>query len=334
MSTPISQAGVYTDFDGLAALRARASKDEEGTLREVAGQFEALFLQMMLKSMRDASLGDGFADGEHTKTYQSMFDKQISIEMSQGGGMGLAEMMIRQLGKSEDLNASEKLNDSKDAKTGSIPFNLDASRLPQALNQVRPDRSITVAEQVSAAEQVKNEWKAESPEAFVRELWPYAQRAAQSLNTKPETLIAQAALETGWGKHMIQGTDGRNSLNLFGIKADQRWSGDRVITETVEFRDGLMRKERAQFRAYDSVAESFKDYTAFIKDNPRYGEALNAKDNQGYTRALSEAGYATDPDYSEKINQIINSDRLRNAIPTNADKSANPLINVFGQTGS
>ena len=133
--------------------------------------------------------------------------------------------------------------------------------------------------------------------------------------TAPELLIAQAALETGWGQHMIRGQDGRNSFNLFGIKADAHWQGARALTETVEFRDGLMRRERAPFRAYNSLADSFSDYVSFLKANPRYQQALQQADNApAFARALSEAGYATDPDYHDKIEQIMDSPRLREAV--------------------
>jgi len=291
----IIQTDVYTDFQGINALRNSARKDggSEETLRKVAEQFEALFIQMMLKSMRDASLGDGMLDNEHTKTYQSMFDKQISIEMSKGQGIGLADMMVQQLRKRGE-------GDSSDAAE------LTVSR------PVAPQQVASAPELQSSTTTQAPDWTPESPKDFVRELWPHAKRAADELGTRPEMLIAQAALETGWGQRMIRGADGNNSFNLFGIKADNGWKGARVSTETIEFRDGLMRKERAQFRAYASPEESFSDYVDFLKRNPRYSDALRqADDAPAFARALSEAGYATDPDYANKINQIMGSSHLR-----------------------
>jgi flagellar protein FlgJ len=170
------------------------------------------------------------------------------------------------------------------------------------------------------------DWKPDSPEAFVKELWPHAQRTARDLGTRPELLLAQAALETGWGQHVIRGTDGSNSFNLFGIKADARWQGERAVTETIEFEDGLMRKQHATFRAYASLADSFADYADFLKTNPRYREALNrAADAPSFARALVEAGYATDPDYSGKINRIMDGERLRDALYGIKDSVPEPL---------
>ena len=306
MDAAIVDADVYTDFKGLASLRARASKgNDEATLREVAGQFEALFIQMMLKSMRDASLGEGLMDNEHTRTYQSMFDKQIAIDLSKRQGLGLADMMVRQLGRAGVTQGGAE--DGVQAPSGTL--SLPVVRSPVAAEgageaQLRPESTAA-------------DWKPESPEAFVRELWPHAQKAARRLGTRPELLLAQAALETGWGQHMIRGSDGRNSLNLFGIKADAAWKGDRVASDTVEFRDGLMRRERAWFRSYDSLGESFADYAAFLESNPRYREALKAGgDAPAFARALAEAGYATDPDYAGKIESIMNSSRLKSILPS------------------
>jgi flagellar protein FlgJ len=146
------------------------------------------------------------------------------------------------------------------------------------------------------------------------------------MGIQPEAIIAQAALETGWGKHMIRSPDGRNSFNLFGIKANPQWHGQRVTTETLEFRDGVMSKERDSFRAYQSLEESFSDYADFLTSNPRYKKALEtAHDAPAFTRALSEAGYATDPDYSHKINQIMNSERLSSAITQIKEFGLEPL---------
>jgi flagellar protein FlgJ len=170
------------------------------------------------------------------------------------------------------------------------------------------------------------DWKPDSPETFVRELWPHARRTARDLGTRPELLLAQAALETGWGQHMIRGTDGSNSFNLFGIKADARWQGERALTETVEFKDGLMRKQQASFRAYGSLADSFADYANFLRSNPRYRQALNrAADAPAFAQALSAAGYATDPDYSGKITRIMDGERLRDALAGIKDSVAEPL---------
>jgi len=311
MTPAVLNTDVYTDFKGLAELRARArvGDNSEETLREVAGQFEALFIQMMLKSMRDAGLGEGLMDGEHTKTYQSMYDQQLAIDMSKKQGLGLAEMMVQQLRRADMV-------DSRPEETVAVaPPGLDAQRRVMRASRIPQPLSIQAQQMIQKTSPAQRDWQPGSKEDFVRELWPHAQRAADELGTRPETLIAQAALETGWGRQMARGADGQNSFNLFGIKADARWQGERAVTETVEFRDGLMRKERATFRAYSSAAESFTDYVTFLKSNPRYREALNAgPDAPAFVQALSQAGYATDPDYSNKIKQILNSEPLRNTV--------------------
>ncbi len=311
MTSPVTHADVYTDFQGLAKLRASARENTEESLREVAGQFEAIFIQMMLKSMRDASLGEGLMDSDHVETYQSMFDQQISIDLSKSNSLGLADMMVQQLRRNGDIPPVEDAPSGLAAVTA-MQQNLPTEHIRRVETVVLPDtvRSEALAEKIR-----RDDWSPDSPEAFIKDLWPHAQRAADVLGTRPEVLISQAALETGWGKHMVRGTDDSNSFNLFGIKADAGWKGDRTVTETVEFRDGLMRKERATFRAYDSLGDSMQDYVKFLQANPRYQQALEkAADAPAFTRELAAAGYATDPDYSGKINRIMDSQRLRDAI--------------------
>lgn len=312
MSTPIAQTDIYTDFQGLAGLRARAKDNDRQALREVAGQFEALFVQMMMKSMRDASLGEGLLDSEAGDTYQGMFDRQIAIELSKGQGLGLAEMMVRQLSRGPEAAAPV-----------SPAVQSPAPRFTPASGETAVQRSGDRPPALKA----QADWRPASPAEFVNDLWPHARQAARRLGVGPEVLIAQAALETGWGQSMIRGADGRNSFNLFGIKADARWQGERVLTDTVEYRDGLMRKERAIFRAYDSPAESFADYADFIRSHPRYRLALErAADAGAYTRALQQAGYATDPDYASKIDRIIQSERLQEPLTTVKMRPPEPLI--------
>jgi flagellar protein FlgJ len=307
MNIASQYADVYTDFQGLSQLRAEAGagKNDQATLRKVAGQFEALFIQMMLKSMRDANLGEGLMDSEHVKTYQSMFDQQIALDLSKGGSLGLADMMVRQLSRGGELPDNSAAVAAPLSMPGALQTPVQAKQPSLAVTHPDSGRDAKSAD----------DWRPATPAGFVKELWPHAQRAADELGTTPEVLLAQAALETGWGQHIIRGQDGRNSFNLFGIKADAQWQGARAVTETVEFRDGLMRRERAPFRAYDSLAESFSDYVDFLKTNPRYQEALNqAADAPAFARALSQAGYATDPDYHGKIERILDSSRLHEAV--------------------
>ncbi len=321
MNPSLIHTDVYTDIQGLSRLRARAGKNSEEALREVAGQFEALFIQMMLKSMRDANLATGLLDSQHSRTYQSLYDKQIAIDMSKRQGLGLAELMVRQLSR----GARDESAVSAAPVSASPPQH---SWRHSAASGLSPEGKVNsaVGRREGPLEDRALDWRPESAEAFVEALWPHAQRTARALGTRPELLLAQAALETGWGQHMIRGKDGLNSFNLFGIKADTRWQGERAVTETVEFEDGLMRKRRASFRAYASLADSFADYADFLRTNPRYREALSrASDAPAFARALGAAGYATDPDYSQKINRIMAGERLRDALSSIKDSASEPL---------
>ena len=294
---------IYTDFTGLAALRRKArdsgGRDPE-TLRAVAGQFEALFVNMMLKSMREAKLGEGLLDSQQTEFYQGMFDQQIALEMSKGRGLGLADMLVRQLG------GETPPPPPRPARPASVPVTPHSSPLTP--------HSPTRAEETKAPATAQA-WQPETPEAFVRDLWPHAERAARRIQADPAVLLAQAALETGWGRSMMTRADGRPAYNLFGIKADGRWDGDTVGARTLEFCGGAMRQEQARFRAYGSPGESFEDYVAFLEASPRYREALAAAgDPARFTAGLQRAGYATDPDYAAKIMAIYNSDTYRQAV--------------------
>ena len=293
----IDSAQVYTDFSGLAALRARAREDKDAALDEVSRQFESLFLQMMLKSMRDASLGGGLMDSKQSEFYRDMYDKQIAVDMAQKQGIGLADVLKRQLGggisaQYSDLSPEEYLG------------------MPITARPVNGADAATVARRSVDTPAAFDG----SPEAFVDALWPVAEQAAAKINLPPEALLAQAALETGWGRHVMQNGTGDSSHNLFGIKADSRWQGDKVMVSTLEYRDGVALNTRANFRAYESFEYSFSDYVDFVQRNPRYQQALaQTNDPKAYFSALQEAGYATDPAYAQKIQRILDSESMQRA---------------------
>jgi len=293
----IDSSQVYTDFSGLAALRARAREDKDAALDEVSRQFESLFLQMMLKSMRDASLGGGLMDSKQSEFYRDMYDKQIAVDMAQKQGIGLADVLKRQLGggisaQYSDLSPEEYLG------------------MPITARPVNGADAATVARRSVDTPAAFDG----SPEAFVDALWPVAEQAAAKINLPPEALLAQAALETGWGRHVMQHGTGDSSHNLFGIKADSRWQGDKVMVSTLEYRDGVALNTRANFRAYESFEHSFSDYVDFVQRNPRYQQALaQTNDPKAYFSALQEAGYATDPAYAQKIQRILDSESMQRA---------------------
>jgi len=311
----VQQAQVYTDFNGLNALKAQARTDKESALREVARQFESLFLSEMLKSMRKA--GDVFSEGNYlnsnqSELYRDMFDSQMSLTMAGGKGSGLAEALVRQLGKQ-----IPGMNNEGGRLAGHKASLSDYDRSLPALTPQLPDRVqqvTSVAEKTASAvasTPANLPDRFESPEHFVTELLPMAERVARDSGIDPKLMVAQAALETGWGRHMIRGEQGEPSFNLFGIKADSRWPGDAVSITTTEYREGLPMKEQASFRAYQDYESSFRDYVSFLESNPRYREVLAVADQpEVFAEKLQEAGYATDPNYGSKIRQIMNRDSL------------------------
>jgi len=325
MNSDLSAAGVYTDFQGLAKLRAEARRDSPEALRAVAEQFEALFMQMMLKNMRAASFGDELFGSDQMDFYQGMFDQQLSLTLSKKQGMGLADMLVRQLGGDRSKQADPPVQPvGKELPVSAVRRFHGAVRTPP----VAP-ASVDEAESHKPALSVEapTDDGYASPQDFVTSLWPHAQRAATALGVAPEVLLAQAALETGWGQAILSHPDGRSSHNLFGIKADGRWQGEQVSVYTTEYQDGVLERQRAAFRAYDSPAASFADYVDFLRSSPRYREALvQAADPGAFTSALQRAGYATDPIYARKINTILDGETLNGAVSSLKGASSRPLI--------
>ncbi|MCF6219114.1 MAG: flagellar assembly peptidoglycan hydrolase FlgJ [Gammaproteobacteria bacterium] len=292
MNAPIQQPQSYTDFQSLTRLRSQARDDAQGALRTVAEQFESIFLGMMVKSMRDASMGDQLFDSNAQNTYLEMYDKELSMSLSSQGGIGLADTIVRQLSQSALASSSAEA-----AETAS-PFSLDS--LP--IQRLTPATSVPPP----AVEARKSVEHFATPQQFVESLWPLAQQAADQLGVAPKVLLSQAALETGWGKRIIASSEGESSYNLFNIKADHRWSGPRVTVSTLEYEGGMPVQQRATFRSYGSYAESFQDYADFVLNSPRYGEAVaKAANAEGYIDALHQGGYATDPEYANKIKAIM-----------------------------
>jgi flagellar protein FlgJ len=270
-----SAATTYTDLNGLAALKADPTSPQ--AISAVAAQVEALFLQMMLKSMRDASMGDEL-DGNEMGVYQDMFDKQVALTISQHNDLGIGAILKRQL-------------------TG----------------KAAPAAPKTASDGVSAPPQVL----AKTPAEFVDQVMPAIRRAATALGLNPLGLLAQAALETGWGQRMARSADGSPSLNVFGIKAGDEWTGARATADTVEFSNGVATQRRTAFRAYGSIEESVSDFANVLKKSPRYRDAIAAGgDVHAYIDRIGKSGYATDPEYANKLNQILNGGVLQAALPT------------------
>jgi peptidoglycan hydrolase FlgJ len=274
----------FADFQGLAALKNDAKQQAPAALKEAARQFESLFTQMLLKSMREAnkSFGeDSLFGSDQADMYQDMFDDQMALQMSKGKGLGLADMLIRQLAGT-------------------------AAPAPEA---TAPAATSAPAEQSAIRQPLST-----SKEAFLRTLRPHAEQAAREIGVDPSALLAQAALETGWGRSMPCNAQGACSFNLFGIKAGSQWSGASVNVPTLEFESGIPVRKVERFRAYDSPADSFRDYAALIAGSSRYANARGTGDNvEAFAAALQQGGYATDPNYAQKIAAVATEVRARSA---------------------
>lgn len=307
------------DFHGLNQLRqqaGQAQKNDEQTLRQVAAQFESLFVTMMLKSMRQASLGDGIFDSNQSKMYQDMADQQLASDLSVNGGLGLQDMIMRQLGG--DRYASDKpaqAGQSYSIDTVTVRPSLGIRVNEEIIAQIRDVRdkqeaedTVTPAKTNAVKSPVPEQF--DTPSDFVEKLWPYAQKAADKLGVAPEVILSQAALETGWGQYVLKNREG-SSHNLFNIKAHGGWNGDTISKKALEFRDGKALQQASEFRAYQDYQQSFDDYVDFLQTQPRYQKALQqVGDPEKFVEELHKAGYATDPLYADKIKRIMNSDTL------------------------
>jgi len=326
-SGQMQQAQIYNDFSGLNKLRHQAESDREGALKAVARQFESLFLHEMLKSMRQANAvfgEDSYLNSSETEFYQDMFDEQITQTMTQSRSIGIADALVRQLSGEPETPPGR---DGFDRNTSIQNYARTLPPLSRELPERLEDVERILAEETVAGDSNKAAQEPESalpgrfdsPEDFVRGLLPLAEKVGAESGISPRLMVAQAALETGWGRHMIKDGEHGASHNLFGIKADRRWDGDSVGILTTEYRDGVPLQERARFRAYPDYEASFRDYVQFLNDNPRYQDALKkADDPVAFARGLREAGYATDPEYDNKIRGIMEGPILRSALDDNA----------------
>jgi flagellar protein FlgJ len=284
-------ATTYTDLNGLAALKNGPTSPS--TIRAVSEQVEAMFLQMMLKSMRDATDAEGGEQtSNETSMYQDMFDKQVALSMSKHTDLGIARLFERQLG-----------GKAAEAVPGAAP----GSAAPLRPGQSQADGHGPSAQSTAVT--------GEHAAQFVQAVLPTIQRAAQTLGVNPLGMLAQAALETGWGQRMPRTAAGSPSLNLFGVKAGYGWNGARAVADTVEVSGGVATQRRTAFRAYGSIEESVNDFANLLANSPRYREAVAAGGSaQDYVASIAKSGYATDPEYGNKLNQLLNSGTLRAAL--------------------
>lgn len=267
-----TSANLALDAQSLAQLRLQAKQSPDQALKAAAQQFESVFLNMMLKSMREATPQDGMFDSEQTKMFTGMLDQQFAQSMS-SRGVGLADMMVKQLSRGMSTQSE----------------NVPSVIGPQA-----------------AIGAIPSAYSETTRQDFVNRMTPFAIQASQASGVPPQLMLGQAALESGWGKREIRMADGSNSFNLFGIKATANWQGKVAEVMTTEYRNGVAHKEIGKFRAYTSYEEAFKDYADLIGKNPRYANVLRQSvDNAGLAQAIQNAGYATDPKYAEKLARVM-----------------------------
>lgn len=274
------------DTQSLAQLRAQARNSPDQALKTAAQQFESVFLNMMLKSMREATPQDGMFDSEQTKMFTGMLDQQLAQSMS-SRGVGLADIMVKQLSR----------NMGGQQAPGVQPAAEGPSAATAPLTPAAPERAASV---------LPSAYSGSTQQDFVDRMLPHAMQASRSTGVPPQLMLGQAALESGWGRREIRAADGSNSYNLFGIKANAGWNGKVAEVMTTEYRNGVAYKQVEKFRAYSSYAEAFQDYANMIGKNPRYAGVLQqGGDVAGMAQAIQKAGYATDPKYADKLARVM-----------------------------
>ncbi|MGB0893982.1 MAG: flagellar assembly peptidoglycan hydrolase FlgJ [Parashewanella sp.] len=314
----LSNSSHFLDLGSINKLRSQAQQDEKGAIKEVAKQFEGIFVQMLMKSMRDANevfKADSPFNTQYTAFYEQMRDQQLSVDLSNKGVLGLADLMVQQLSPEgtnikpasvlrADAFTAKAVNASElDKSAAKVLHHPNVTGKPRHTVEL-PDIHSTTAAPSNAASTFSD------PQSFIKQLFPMATEAASKIGTKPELLIAQSALETGWGKKIIRKSDGESANNLFNIKADKRWQGEKASVNTLEFEQGVAVKQKADFRVYDNLKQSFDDFVEFISSNERYQGALKvASEPKQFIEALQKAGYATDPNYASKVMQVMKTIR-------------------------
>ena len=310
----------FFDLGNLNALRTEALNSGDAStdaskaaLKKAAAQFEAIFTQMLLKSMRKAN--EAFEDKESpfnsssVKYFEDMHDQQLSTELSSNGSLGLADLIVQQLSP----DGKKFVPGSVLRTTSDFLSDRRVGLLPANEQDNNKNLAVESNTQAKLEQTPTDKPKFETAEEFVSSIWEHAKTAAKKIGLNPAVMVAQAALETGWGKHIINKSDGSSSNNVFNIKSDRSWEGDKASKMTLEFEQGTAVKKQANFRAYDSIKESVNDFVDFLTQNPRYQEALqNTAKPAEFLDSLQKAGYATDPNYASKIKQVLNSAELKN----------------------
>lgn len=333
--------------------------DNKENAKEVSEQLEALFLQMVLKSMRDATTKDDLLPNEQGETYLSLFDQQLAYNMSKAnGGVGLASQIEKQI--MQYINNKNNMDNgipitSEETKTNPIPsltsiptsipknnktptIEEQNSIKPQAIQETKPLVDIPSANInktnlnqafESLIEQAKtsnisksntevaikpNQQSNITPKNFIQEILKDGLQASKETGVPPQFILGHAALESGWGKYIPQKQDGKSSFNIFSVKVTKDWKGETVDVATTEYINGKATNRVEKFKAYQSYNEAFSDYVSTLKKNSRYESVFNSQTSSDFAKSLQKAGYATDPQYANKLEQLINGNRLKQSI--------------------
>ncbi|MCP1437360.1 flagellar protein FlgJ [Erwinia persicina] len=297
MSNAQSLMGAAYDSGSLNNLKRQASNDPKAHAREVAKQVEGMFVQMMLKSMRQALPQDGLLSTEQTRLYTSMYDQQIGQEIA-SKGLGLADMMVKQMEQAQ----------APDEKAGTVPMRLDKdfiNTLPPLAMAMETEQERIVRQAVPRLPASPDRPLSGDSADFIAKLSQPAKEVSAGTGIPHHLILAQAALESGWGQRQIMTAEGKPSFNLFGIKATGSWQGKTTEITTTEYEHGEAKKVKAKFRVYDSYFDALSDYVKLIANNPRYQAVTTAATPEQGAQALQAAGYATDPKYAQKLVGMI-----------------------------
>ncbi|MCC8393203.1 flagellar assembly peptidoglycan hydrolase FlgJ [Paraburkholderia sp. MMS20-SJTR3] len=308
------------DVQGFGALSAQAKASPQAGMKMAAQQFDAVFTQMMLKSMRDATPQDGPFDSHDSATFTSMMDQQMAQQLSKKG-IGVADAMLKQLMRNQGMQVSGAnggaagglagmANALGGAGGGNEGQSAALNALARAYGNAQANGQLALGKGYSAnsalTPPLRGDGSSSKVDAFVDKLAAPAQAASAATGIPARFIIGQAALESGWGKSEIKKADGSTSHNVFGIKAGGDWTGKTVSTVTTEYVNGKPQRTVEKFRSYDSYEEAMNDYASLLKGNPRYAQVINSsRDVNGFAHGMQRAGYATDPHYAKKLMSIM-----------------------------
>lgn len=299
------------DMKSAQDLRSKLQQNPKAGIKDAARQFEGMFLQMVMKSMRDATPSDGPMNSDATRFYTSVLDQQLATQFGASGQLGFARLIEAQLSRTM-LPAEGRGIVNNPEFAGAKRFSGQAAMPAGAIQGA--ERFAASAADAAPPLPAATGPVSQSARDFAARVWPHAAEASQATGVPAHFLVAHAALESGWGRSEIRRADGTTSHNLFGIKAGRGWQGDVVEASTTEYVDGVAQQSKEKFRAYGSYAEAFRDYARLIAGNPRFAGVLGQQDGTAFARSLQQAGYATDPMYADKLSRIINGGTLRQAL--------------------